>query len=329
MQEISSRRLILLNWLIGVVLLSNFAGAVSLQLIEVWIVNALPLLYLSLAAAIVISCGHIDISIGGIMSLIGMGIVFLTGSNEVTLLSVVSSHLLMLGAILIIYTIYLFAINRGVSSIIVTLSFLLLAKGTSILLQSCMQGAGELCRGTSNGYLGNGIIPKEYLLSFTGSLIFSALAIAGIIGLTSYWRYRTRWGLEHIAVGMDVNSAKFSRISIKKIYTYAFLCTGILVYLATIIRLHGQSNGGWAANTGWGEELLAIAIAVIGGTRISGGRFDPLAIALATLCIYVSRDVITNDLGVPSEVASMLFGLVLLAIIWLDTKLQNYRKQVS
>ena len=63
------------------------------------------------------------------------------------------------------------------------------------------------------------------------------------------------------------------------------------------------------------HKLLAIAIAVIGGTRISGGRFNPIGIFAASLAVYISRDIITSDLGIPAEVASLVFGALLLAIV--------------
>ncbi|MCJ9430748.1 ABC transporter permease subunit [Kordiimonas marina] len=323
--ELQIRRFVLASWLFGVFSLSFIVGSLSIQIIEVWVINLLPLLFLSLAAAVVISCGQIDISTGGVMSLVGMTILFVYGFPANGLGSALLAHAVALTLVILLYWIYSIAVNRGVSSLLVTLSVLMLSKGASTLLQTCMQGAGELCRSSTKFAMGNATLPQQFVLPYMDNVFFATGVLAIILLLATSWRFHSRWGLEHIAVGMDQTSAKYSRIAVSKIYTLAFLTAGILVFIASLIRLHGQANGGWSANVGWGEELLAIAVAVIGGTRVTGGRFDPLSIILATAAVYTSRDIVTNDLGVPSEVASMFFGLVLFVIVWLDTRAQNFR----
>lgn len=319
-------RLPLMAWLIGCVLIVYAKGSLSIALLDVWIVSALPIFLLAVAAALVISCGQIDISTGGVMSLVGMMILFIFGFPSDNLLSVSLAHILALSGVLLIYWMYASAASRGISTLIVTLSVLLATRGASTLVQTCLQGVGELCR-ASRPTSGASILPASYVLDWMGTAVFAVLAYAIVVTALLIWRHRTRWGLEHIAVGMDKKAARYCHISVDKIYMLAFLAAGLLVYAASVIRFHGQGNGGWSANTGWGEELLAIAIAVIGGTRITGGRLDPVAVLLAGFAVYISRDLITNDLGVPSEVASIFFGLLLLAIAWFDLSARKARKE--
>ena len=325
--ELKTRRLVLVIWVLACFTLSYSLGSLSIQILEVWATNLIPLLFLSLAAAVIISCGQIDISTGGIMSLLGMIILLVYGFPEKSLTSVLLGHVIALTMVLAIYWVYSMAVNKGISSLLVTLSTLMLSKGCSTLIQTCMQGAGEICRSSSVLALKSATLPQRYIMPFMDNVFFALLVIGVVLGVSIAWRFHSRWGLEHIAVGMDQNSARYSRISVSRIYQLAFLTAGVLVYFASIIRLHGQANGGWSANVGWGEELLAIAVAVIGGTRVTGGRFDPVSIALATAAVYISRDIITNDLGVPSEAASMFFGLVLFTIVWADSRAQKFRAE--
>lgn len=305
-------------WLLICLAVPLANGSLSGPLVQVWLANALPYFMLSLAAAVIISCGQIDISTGGVVSLAGMVIVACFTAFGGTATGMLAAHFIALLVVLSIYLAYGFAAKRGISTLIVTLSLLLVAKGSSTLLQSCLQGVGEICRTSRIVTGGSAILPDWAVLDIVGQAWFSIFVfVATLVGLLA-WRHRTRWGLEHISVGMDVSASRFCRIPVQSIYTRAFLVAGGLVFLATILRLHGPNDGGWAANTGWGDELLAIAIAVIGGTRISGGRFNPIGILLASLAVYISRDIITNDLGIPAEVASLVFGALLLAIVAME-----------
>jgi ribose/xylose/arabinose/galactoside ABC-type transport system permease subunit len=56
-------------------LVSATDGTLSTDLVRVWIGNSLPLTLLALGAAVVISCGRIDIASGAAMSTVGMIIV--------------------------------------------------------------------------------------------------------------------------------------------------------------------------------------------------------------------------------------------------------------
>lgn len=313
-------------WVAGCFVLSALDGSLSTRLIEVWVANVLPYFILSLAAGMVISCGQIDISTGGIMSLAGMIIIACFQIFGGAVSSAVFAHVLATVLVIFIYFAYSAIASRGISTLLATLSLLLVAKGGSTLIQSCLQGVGEVCRAASFITSGSAILPTGIVVDWVGDPIFAAVAYTFLLVAFVYWRFLSRWGLEHIAVGMDVEAARFCRISIRSIYTRAFLTAGVLVILATLVRLHGSSQGGWSANVGWGDELLAIAIAVIGGTRISGGKINPIGILLASFGVYISRDIIINDLGVPAEVASLLFGALLLFVVVADVSRPKFVK---
>lgn len=300
-------------------------GSGNISVISSWISNSTPLVILSMAAAIVISSGHIDISTGPLMGLLGMFMIFFVSMYGLTEFGAYYLHVLVIIIALLFYGLVFLLIRKNISSLIITLSAYFIAKGISVLLQSCLQGAGAICRSEDvlSFQTTSGVLPSKYVFSSIGSLPASIFIITTLTMVVYFWRFHTRSGLEHVAVGMDRASAKFIGVGAQKVYFWAFTFAGCLVSLATIVRIHGQTNGGWSANTGWGEELLAIAIAVIGGTRISGGRLDPISISLAALIIYAMRDVVTNDLRLPSELASIVFGAIMAIVIILDSRRQS------
>lgn len=304
--------------------LSVADGTLSYQLLESWVGNALTLMLLALAAGVVISCGRIDISSGAAMSTVGMIIIWGGGVADSPAIGSLVGHAAAGAYLAGLYLMYHLATKAGVPSIIATLSGLLISKGLSTVLQSCLLGVGEVCRGAGGGPVTVMTSPPA-LAAALDSLAFSIPAILLVVGGLAYWRYRSRSGLQHIAVGVDEAAARFARIDVDRVRGLAFGLAAVLVFLATMLRLHGQNNGGWAPNTGWGEELIAIAVAVVGGARVSGGRFDPVAIGLATLVVYIFRDIIVNDLGVPTEATSILFGLLLIAVSWSDIRSERDR----
>jgi ribose/xylose/arabinose/galactoside ABC-type transport system permease subunit len=284
---------------------------------------------LSVAAAVIISSGHVDISTGALMSFLGMLVIFLVSIGGGSLVSVLTAHAVSACVGVLIYLSMYLLIGSQVSSLIITLAVFFIAKGLSTFMQICLQGAGVICRShTSDFFVSTSeVLPSRYVMDSLGTTPVSILFTISIVAGFHYWRHYTLSGLYHVAVGMNPVSAKFAGVSARKVHFFAFLQAGALVTTATFLRLHGQSHGGGAANTGWGEELLAIAIAVIGGTRIKGGRLDPIAVALAALFVYAMRDVVTNDLRLPTELASIVFGIIMATIVWIDS--HNTRGQLK
>lgn len=319
----SARAVILLAWIAIVLVFGAAAGSLSFNLVNSVLVNMVPLLLLALAAGIVISCGEIDISLGGVLSVGGMLTVYLLAvlpTAEGMFWAVTCIAMLL---IFLYYFSFSVLVNIGVPSLIFSIGALLVTRGLSTLIQSCMQGVGEICRANADSERLPTVLDRSYVIGWLDGLGPSLFLIFLVVGLLALFRYRSIFGIEHLAVGMDRKAALFARISVQSVRLRAFFIAAALVSLAVFVRLHGQNNGGWSANTGWGEEILAIAIAVIGGTKIIGGRFEPFTILLATIAVYFTRDVVTNDLNVPTEVASIIFGAALVVIVAVDGAAQH------
>lgn len=319
------RQLYLLAALFFIVFVSIICGANPLVIVPTWVANFTPLFLLAMAAAIVISSGNIDIALGAVMSFLGMCLIICVSIFGGTFGSILLAHIFSIALGLTIYIGIFLAVRHGISSLIITLSVYFIAKGLSTFVQACLQGAGSIGRilGTNYFHSKSGVLPSEYVFSLAGTPLFSLAVVVCSVSFFYYWRFYTRNGLEHVAVGYDPVAARFAGISCNKVYLLTFFKAGILVVIATLIRFHGQTQGGWAPSIGWGEELLAIAVAVIGGTRISGGRFDPIAVSLSALVIYALRDIVTNDFNLPSEIASIVFGVVMVLVAFLDSRTQK------
>ena len=82
--------------------------------------------------------------------------------------------------------------------------------------------------------------------------------------------YKTRYGRYVFAVGGNANAARVSGINVKRIIATVYILSGVLSALAGVITSARVTSG--VTNTGDGYETDAIAMVVIGGTSLAGGK---------------------------------------------------------
>lgn len=277
--------------------------------------TAPPLVVISLAAALVISVGEIDIASGSVFALTGViffGIVNTFSSAGDTGLQTGLIYLGVIGSSLITLSIYLgmsvLVSVLGFPALLSTLSVLLAGRGLSVFIQNLLNRSG------SNGSLASTLsLPASLHPTLGPGWIWAGVICVGL----AVWRYASFSGLRHIAVGMDRRSARLAGVNIRKAQIVAFASAGILVALATHLTLFQVSGGSWAGNFGWGLKLSAIAAAVIGGCRITGGKFDPFGVALGAIFVRATEDA-AGSFNLPSEFFYIVLGIGLLVAALLD-----------
>jgi len=94
------------------------------------------------------------------------------------------------------------------------------------------------------------------------------MAVVLLICFTLF--YKTRYGRYVFAVGGNHNAAHISGINTKSIICSVYAISGILAALAGVITTARVTSG--VTSTGDGYETNAIAMVVIGGTSLAGGR---------------------------------------------------------
>ena len=296
--------------------------------------RALPLVPLAIAAALVISCGDIDLSPAGMFAFLGMLTLGLTSLGMPSW----SVGLCVFAAAMLIGWFQGWAIaHRGLSPLIITLGVSLALFGVATTIQVLLQETARPWRekqlavipapsparaweGMSDVNPRRPIVqtlPSDRQLAiWHTSLPWAACAVL----LASIWRYRTLSALRHVAVGFDRHAATLAGIDVRQVRMRAFLAAAALVYIATMLYMNDYQGGGWTAATGSGLELTAIAAAVIGGTSITGGRFNPIGVAmgigvwaaLGHLCIMARF--------LDPEHQKLAAGVLLIIVAFLDSK---------
>ena len=262
---------------------------------------------LGLAAASVIVAGGIDISIGSLLALAA------TSAALVLKLPIPSA----LSIPLAIVTGMLVgtaggALNAAVSlwgrvhPIVVTLGTMTIYRGLVILLLG-----GKPMTGLPPEFGRMAIDPRT---GFRGAIVLAVVVIATVY----VWLAHTRSGRHLYALGAGPTAARLAGISRTHVWFTAFGVGGLLTGVAGVLQLSMSQQ--MQARLGAGWELSAIAIAVIGGFAITGGRGTVWGVVLAALLLRMTNSALVRWEVQPEQfdllIGALILGTVLLDLIW-------------
>ncbi len=265
-------------------------------------VNVIPWAILGLAAAVVIIVGAIDISIGSLLGLATAagGIVMTSGlppwpavilGISIAVLVAIAGSLL--NAAMSIY--------GNVHPIVVTLGMLYAFRGMVSVLMN-----GESITDVPDGFTWIARVG-----SFQSSLVYGAL----IFIVTHIFMTRHRRGRHFYVVGNSDTAASLLGIKKPVVWCWAFGLGGVLVALAGLLQLATTTQ--MQATLGETWELDAIAIAVIGGVSITGGRGTVPGVALGALLLKSLQAVLIQFEASAGRI-KLVVGLMILIAITVD-----------
>ncbi|GLV77769.1 ABC transporter permease [Streptomyces hygroscopicus] len=141
-------------------------------------------------------------------------------------------------------------------------------------------------------------------------LVFIAFSV---VAAASYCLlYRTYFGRRLRAIGSSEQAARMAGIPVDRVKILAFGLTGLFTAIAAIgLSALLSSSGGTMAKD---MELNAIAITVVGGTALRGGRGTLLGTFTAAIFITVIANAL-NLLDVSSYVQNIVTGFILIAAL--------------
>jgi ribose transport system permease protein len=135
-----------------------------------------------------------------------------------------------------------------------------------------------------------------------------ALCIAGV------WLFmdRLRWGRYLYAIGGNEDAAWLAGVPVRGMKILAYGLSGLLCGVAGICQAAQELQGDPEAGSTY--ELNAIAIVVIGGTSLRGGRGSVWMTLLGILTIgYLEKVLSINAVGEESRL--MLTGAIIIAAV--------------
>jgi ribose transport system permease protein len=143
----------------------------------------------------------------------------------------------------------------------------------------------------------------------------SMVTVIFVVCAAVFWLLlaRHRWGRYLYAIGGNEEAARLSGVPVRLAKTLAYVACGLLAAVAGLCQAAQEQQGDPEAGAGY--ELTAIAIVVIGGTSLMGGRGGIALTLLGTLTIgYLDKILSIN--AVPEANRLMLTGaIVVIAVL--------------
>ena len=268
---------------------------------------------IALAMTLLMTAGEFDLSVG---SLFGFAPVMMWTLYNDGLASLnVAFVLSLVTAALIGLVNGLFVTRLKIPSFLVTLGMLLVVRGTALFVT---EGFPQRTWRASGQWLASLLVGDFYLGSFrVYASLFWFVAAALILG---YALTQSKYGNWIQATGGNPVAARARGVNVEGVKVTLFILTAAMSALAGIISSIRTSAAN--PNSGTGYELETIAMVVIGGTALTGGRGTILGTVLGVFILRVMRNGIVL-IGVPGLAYNIFIGAIILGMMALHSWLER------
>jgi ribose/xylose/arabinose/galactoside ABC-type transport system permease subunit len=276
------------------------------------LLNSVDLALIAGGLTLVIILGGIDVSTGPALGVVAWVVGTLTVAGAPALVTVAAA--IVLGSVMGLINGLLVSV-LNVTAIIATL-------GTAAIWQTALFGL----------WGGADVFSPPVSLFFSSQRLLGVptVALFVLVVYAVLWyvsRYRA-FGRHAFAVGNDVEGARLSGVSVRRVTLAAYLLVGAMVGLAAVVYM--ARVGVVQASSGADLSLAAIAAVVVGGTSITGGRGSVIGTLVGVLFIAVLQNGVVL-VGVPPLWNGVLVGTFILLAVAIDVLSERLsrRKRLS
>lgn len=251
--------------------------------------------------------GNIDLSIGSVLALAAAVCI---GLEKLGVVAAVGAALL---ASVVIGGVNGYLVTRvGMNAFIVTLAMMIGVRGLVYVVTNERSAIGS-----NEGFAAFGS-------SAVASIPTLAIIFFVLLAASQYVLKHTSHGRNAYAVGGSKDAAKNAGIAVGKHMFVNFLICSLMAGIAGVL-LAARMN---AASPIFGQnyELMVITAVVLGGTKLNGGFGSMIHSLGGVLAIGILQN--GMDLaGVESYYNTLIIGLVLIAVVFVDQKMAAARPQ--
>jgi rhamnose transport system permease protein len=224
---------------------------------------------MALPMTLIIISGEIDLSVASTMGMASalLGYLWSKGLPMLAIFAVI----LVVGAAAGLLN-GLLVTRLGLPSLAVTIGTLTLYRGIATIIL----GPNTVANFPAS-YTNIGVNPVLH----TG-LPFSAVCFIVLAMVFGVILYGTPTGRSIYAMGNSVDAALFAGIRVKRIKTLLFVASGVICSFAGVLLTFRLNTA--VQNNGLGLELQVVAIVLLGGVSIFGGKGTIVGVVLAVLC---------------------------------------------
>lgn len=283
--------------------LSNFATILR---------QASVLLVLSAGLTGILLLGQIDLSVGAVAALVGCACAWLL-KWDWPIGTVVAVGLLLGASVGMLNGLLVSVVH--LPSFVASYAVNWIVKGLAVVM---MNGQIIFNLPPAFTFLGTG-----YLFGRIPVIVVIALAVTALC----YILYqRTTWGRCLYTCGASEEAARYSGIPVVRTQLSAFVMSGMLAGLGGILMTARMNAAEASMADSYG--LSTIAVVVIGGTSMLGGEGGILGTLIGAVMLMVINNIL-NLHGLSSNIQPVISGLLILAIVLLDSVLKLRRDRTQ
>jgi simple sugar transport system permease protein len=268
---------------------------------------------IALAMTLLMTAGEFDLSVGSVFGFAPVAMWTLYNAGVTSLFVGFVVALLIAAAIGLFNG--LFVTRLRIPSFLVTLGMLLVVRGVALFVTD---GFPQRTWSAGGQWLANLLVGDFHVGPFrVYASLFWFIAAAIIL---SYVLTRSKFGNWIQAAGGNAVAARARGVNVNSVKVWLFVLSAVMSAFAGIISSIRTSAAN--PNSGTGYELEVIAMVVIGGTALTGGRGTILGTVLGILILRVMRNGIVL-VGVPGLAYNIFIGAIILGMMALHSWLER------
>ena len=267
---------------------------------------------IALGMTLLLTAGEFDLSVGAVFALSPVVVMLLAQNGAVPIGTALLIGLAISVAVGAVNG--LIVTKVGISSFLVTLSMLLIVRGIALYV-------------TQGFPLKSWNRPGPFVSLLAGSfevgpfrLYTSLWWFIGLTALAAYTLNYAKVGNWISAIGSNRDAAIARGVPADAVKIWLFVLTSALASLAGMISAFRISAASPVAGTGY--ELEVIAMVVVGGTALDGGRGTILGTIVGAFMLRAIRNGIVL-VGVPGLAYNIFVGAIILGMLVLHALLQR------
>ncbi len=211
--------------------------------------------------------------------------------------------------------------NSNIPSFIVTLGTLFAYRGLARIL-----GGGQAVSYTPDqvpelfAFLNGYLTSVNQLFSPAGNFRASSFWFIGLVIIMTIVLQRSRYGNWTFATGGNPLAAISLGVNVKRVKIINFMFSGLTAGLAGVL-IFSQRNSATPL-AGLGVELIAVAAAVIGGVRLTGGSGTIIGAGIGMLLMSMLEQGLAL-MGIPVEIFRAVAGCLIILTVVINTYLSR------
>lgn len=252
----------------------------------------------------VIISGNIDLSVGSQLVIVGITCLSVLNATGSTILAILSA--LIMSVALSLLTGFIVTVGR-VPSFIVTLGMQYFLRSIGIYIMDARGITGRVASYQQiSNYMLFGWLPLPIIYFFV------------MLGISIYVARSTIIGRHIYAVGSNEKATRLSGINTNRVKMIAFAILGVTVAVAAIIE-SSRMNSINSTSSGQTYELNAIAMAVVGGIAMEGGRGKLIGTFFGIFILGIINNILTL-VGMHVYLVNAVKGAIIILAVLLQRK---------